>query len=153
MVTVIPDAEMQKLVGERLDKGNAARRAYEVKGHPDRVIKLAERPYANCREAATSEQVKDTKWNDVFGECFAISKSGKMLMMERLDDIDKSQRADTPTLPSIISDIWPNNFGVSRSGTIKVRDYDNLFLNNVLEADLGQRTGWQIAADRGRAER
>jgi hypothetical protein len=79
----------------------------------------------------------------MFGQIKAISKSGRYLLMERLDNLDQSDKKNTPTLPEWLKDIWLNNFGKNRAGEIKIRDYANVSLEEVLENAPRIRRAWQ----------
>jgi hypothetical protein len=53
-------------------------------------------------------------------------------MMERLDDIAKADRQNKPAIPSWVRDAEWNNFGRNTAGVIKLRDYANPDLAEVL---------------------
>ena len=79
--------------------------------------------------------VRDTHWRKAFGECHAISASGRYLIMERLESLPEGRETETPTLPSFVGDVWANNFGVDQAGVIKVRDYANINMTELVKHD------------------
>ncbi len=119
---LMPDAEIKALLGEKIG-GGGSRNAYEVKNDPLAVIKVAKLPFPNAIEWFVSNWVRGTQWESAIGRCYAISKSGLYLVMERLDNITEAQRTETPTVPSFVSDVYSNNFGINAQGEIKIRDY------------------------------
>lgn len=64
----------------------------------------------------------------LFGECVAVSASGKYLIMERLDDPTGPPPQGVRKYPSWLTDIKPSAFGVNAAGYFKVRDYNKLKL-------------------------
>jgi hypothetical protein len=57
-----------------------------------------------------------------FGRVFAISYSGRYLMMERLDDITRDHYNESLDVPIWFQDNQPENFGINADG-MKIRDY------------------------------
>src|SRR5262245_37786566 len=85
--------------------------------------------FTNVRELCIWNGVKNTDLAQIFGECHAISESGRYLVMERLDDITDADRADTPDVPEWVRDVYPGSFGRNSDGAIKLRDYGNTVLD------------------------
>ena len=108
---------------------------------------------ANLFELFVWNAVSGSKWRAVFGECLAISDNGRYLMMERLDDIKPDDYSKTPNVPVWISDVKPENFGRTKAGLIKIRDYGAAKIGVVLANAEPHRTGWQVAADTRRKRR
>jgi hypothetical protein len=139
----IPDADAQSLVGQRIG-GGGAREVFEVKNDPGTVIKVAAQyPLTNFVEWLIWTWVRDTHWHEAFAECHTISASGRYLIMERLTNLPEGRKTETPTLPSFVGDVWANNFGVDPAGMIKVRDYANVNMMELVENDPGYRRPWQ----------
>ena len=76
-----------------------------------------------------------------------MSKSGRFLLMERLDKIDDAD--DTPVLPDWVRDVWPNNFGKNAAGEVKCRDYANVSAGETLAAAERYPAAWQLKKRRG----
>ena len=90
---------------------------FEIKNDLGAVLKVAAQlPFANFVEWLIWTWVKDTHWRKAFGECHTKSASGRYLIMERLENLPDGSRIETPTLPSFVRDVWPNNFGVNPRG-------------------------------------
>lgn len=127
--------DFEALKGERLDRGTTHRRAFAVKGSNRWIMKVA--PYrsrtgSNWTEWFIWNNIKDTPLKNAFGECRHISRTGRYLIMERLEDISISERDLCPHPPSWLKDAWYTNCGRDRDGNIKVRDYGNVDLSGVL---------------------
>jgi hypothetical protein len=115
-----------------------------VKNDPGTVIKVAAQyPFTNFIEWLIWTWVRDTHWHEAFAECHTISASGRYLIMERLTNLPEGRKTETPTLPSFVRDVWANNFGVDPAGMIKVRDYANVNMMELVENDPGYRRPWQ----------
>jgi hypothetical protein len=144
----IEDANAQSLVGQRIG-GGGAREVFEVKNDSAAVIKVAAQyPLTNFIEWLIWNWVRETHWRSAFGECHTISPSGRYLIMERLDDVPESRKAETPTLPSFVGDVWANNFGVNATGVIKARDYASANMTKLVRNDSGYRRAWQEQVSR-----
>jgi hypothetical protein len=144
----IPDADAQLLVGQRIG-GGGAREVFEVKNDPGAIIKVAAQyPFTNFIEWLIWTWVRDTHWRKAFGECHTISASGRYLIMERLENLPEGRKTDTPTLSSFVRDVWANNFGIDPAGVIKVRDYANISMTELVENVPGYRRAWQGQASR-----
>jgi hypothetical protein len=147
-VKKLPDATMHAMCGGKIGHGTS-RDVFEVRNDPTMVIKRVHLPFigANLFEFFVWNAVSGSKWRPVFGECLAISESGRYLTMERLDDIGTEDYSKTPNVPVWMSDVKPENFGRTKAGLIKVRDYGMAKIGAVLSKAEGYRTGWQVQAD------
>ena len=141
----MPDADCKKLIMQpQLGRGGA-RVVYAVNNDSDAVIKEVHLPFvgSNMMEWQLWCAVKDTPFANLFGECLAISVTGRFLIMERLDDITKSDWPSTPTMPEWLNDLKPGNFGKNAAGHIKIRDYATVQLGPTLAAAPTCRWAWQ----------
>ena len=145
---VMSDAECQALISApELGRGGA-RTVYPVDDDGCAVIKKINVPFvgANVMEWHIWCAIRDTDLAPSFGQCKAISESGRFLVMERLDDISESDRSDTPAMPQWVGDVWWNNFGKNHQGQIKMRDYANVALGEVLASAEKFRRAWQFTS-------
>jgi hypothetical protein len=150
--SLMSEEELKKLIATPIKKGGA-RAVYTVIDDATVVIKEVHIPFvgSNMLEWFVWAAVRESEWRDSFGECIAISHTGRYLMMEpgrylmmeRLNNIDKSLEPKTPTLPSWVGDVWPNNFGINAAGQIKIRDYASVDLSEPLAGAEGFRSAWQ----------
>jgi hypothetical protein len=147
-VKKLPDEMMHAMCGGKIRHGTS-RYVFEVRNDPTMVIKQVHLPFvgANLFELFVWNAVSNTKWRPVFGECLAVSDSGRYLMMERLDDIEEADYPNTPSVPVWMSDLKPENFGRTKTGLIKIRDYGMAKIGAVLSKVGNHRTGWQLQAD------
>lgn len=137
--------------GEAFAQGTR-RTAHRVIGDPDVIVKQMRHPYpgSNFTEHLIWVAVSETDLQSIFGRCLSISVSGKFLMMERLDDITKSDWADIPALPDWVTDPKPENFGILNS-QIKVRDYDTLKFDRLIMLEPRLQPGFAANAKMNRA--
>ncbi len=150
MVSYPKDAPMSDadctgiILQPQLGRGTA-RIVYAVVGDPDAVIKKVHLPFVgpNFVEWQMWQRVKHTKFGSLFGECLAISMTGRFLIMERLDDITQSDWPNTPSMPVWLQDLNPTNFGKNTNGEIKVRDYATVQISSALAAAPTRRWAWQ----------
>jgi hypothetical protein len=118
---IIPDSKLP--LGE-----GTTRKVYALPGHTDKVLKVAKdgSNAANWVEAVVYWSLTDKTG---FGEVLAISRSGKYLVMERLDDLAPNGAAGQQ-VPNWWTDRKSKNFGRSPvSGAVKIRDYALVNLN------------------------
>jgi hypothetical protein len=104
-----------------IGKGTS-RTVFEIPGHLDKVLKIANNDSnaANWVEATIYAHLSD---KSKFGEVCSISRSGKFLVMERLDDLPADGAAGFQ-FPDWWTDRKRESFGCSRStGALKIRDY------------------------------
>lgn len=141
--TWMKDEEIVPLLGERIGRGTG-RNCFAVKSDDTVVAKEVHLPFygANMTEWFLWHQLKDTGLAPLFGECFAISYSGRYLIMERLGDISKSDYSAVPPLPKWLQDAKPDTFGKNASGQIKVRDYAHVSLGDSLAKAPRLRRPW-----------
>lgn len=142
---LMPDTKCRALISApKLGKGGA-RTVYPVNGDPCAVIKEINIQFvgANVMEWHIWCAIRDTELAPVFGKCKAISESGRFLVMERLDDISESDQLKTPSMPVWVRDVWWTNFGKNHQGQIKIRDYANVALGEVLASAKKFRCAWQ----------
>jgi hypothetical protein len=131
--------------GAKLGDGGGARHGYECVSDPTSVIKEVhlEFPGANFVEHFVWNHVSKTALSSSFGEVRAISKTGRYILMERLDNLDVADRKNSPAIPDWVTDVWPNNFGKNAAGEIKIRDYANVALSEVFSAVPPRKRNWQ----------
>ena len=124
--------------------GGGARTGYACSSDPDSVIKEARggTPAPNFIENFVWAQIKDTDLAPLFGEVRAMSKSGRFLLMERLDKIEEADV--TPVMPDWMRDVWSNNFGKNAAGEVKCRDYANVSMGETLAAAERYPQAWQM---------
>jgi hypothetical protein len=141
-----PDREpRQRIVPDGLDKDYAAlqgrqigieagRTIHKVEGHPDHVMKICERSHRSNRiELLIFAALDDMHAPELerFGvlEC---SRSGKHLIMERLQDLPADFRDRRPAFPWWLEQQSDHCLGTSSAGDAKIRTYDRLKLGDVL---------------------
>lgn len=130
---ILDDGLFASLMGLTVGTGSS-RVVLEYVGQPDRVIKVGYRnpPIANWTEWNLWLQVEnDPTLASVFGRCFAMSASGKFLVMERLTDLTDAQAANR-LCPPWVTDKKRTAFGVNAAGDVKLRDYNQLALGSFL---------------------
>ena len=109
-------------------------------GQANLVIKVGFRHAqgANWTEWNLWHQIKDEPTlAPLFGECVAMSGTGKYLVMERLNDLN-DQQAPARLCPPWVTDKKRSAFGVNQAGEIKLRDYGQLALGFFLSKFPGQ---------------
>jgi hypothetical protein len=127
------DDLFKEICGRYLGEGSN-RIVYEHNSDPLRIVKVGKmRPHiSNLTEWIIWLQVSNQpKLNQVFGECFALSASGRFLIMEKLVDLSPAQRASAQT-PVWATDPKPSALGATQAGVIKVRDYGHVSLGPTL---------------------
>lgn len=119
---LVEDTDFENIIGEEISEGSA-RKVFSLPHDQTWVIKVAKCGVngSNEIEWRVWSCIKDTDLKDKFGECRAISKSGKYLLMEMLTDVESGQ--ERPSLPKWVTDRKARNLGVDRNGRVKVRDY------------------------------
>lgn len=127
---ILSDRMIEDRMGARIDEGSS-RVAYEYTGDSRFIIKRAifAPPSDNIIEWSIWRLIRQSPLGDRFGEIFAVSESGRYLVMERLDSITLADYASTPDIPPWLGDVKPAAFGKSASGFVKVRDYGSLKLD------------------------
>lgn len=143
---LMSDAECKALISAPELGTGSARTVYPVEGDHYAVIKKINVQFvgANTMEWHIWCAIRDTELAPSFGQCKAISESGRFLIMERLDDISESDRSDTPPMPEWVGDVWWTNFGKNHQGQIKIRDYATVDLGEVLASAEKSRRAWQL---------
>ncbi|MHB1699405.1 MAG: protein kinase family protein [Acidobacteriaceae bacterium] len=128
------DFELRK--GSQIGSGTS-RHVYEVKDDDQLVIKELKsvgnhgEDNSNKREFDIWNQIKESGIGNLFGTCKEISKTGRYLLMERLCDLDETDKIKIPDLPCWLKDRKPENLGKNPSGEIKVRDYGQVEVSSV----------------------
>lgn len=140
---VMPDAEIERHIDR--DSGyveGTTRRVFGVNGDPETIIKEAKVFHlANMIEwivwyslVKMGEDIVGNTTNtsliNSFGRCWAISTSGKYLVMERLYDLSPDDKV--PNTPVWLNDRKRSAFGRDRNGNVKVRDYGMVEFYSVL---------------------
>ncbi|UPK17608.1 hypothetical protein [Bradyrhizobium sp. 131] len=140
-----PAADFENMLGASIGAGSS-REVFAIKDNPKAIIKRCKLPFigANMFEFFIWNNVRGGQWEDVFGEVLVISEDGRYLAMERLDDIGIDDHARTPSMPDWAKDLQPKNFGKSRDGKIKVRDYAMCSISGALNAARPYRYAWQL---------
>lgn len=147
--SLMSEAEFETLLLKPPRGCGGSREVYNVKGDELAVIKKVTLKFvgANIIEWLIWKAIENNpRWNNIFGRCFSISGTGRYLMMEKLEDISKVDWSNTPTVPTCLSDVWPNNYGRNLNGVIKIRDYASANFCEYLETDQGHRRAWQVKA-------
>lgn len=143
-VDMHPDKYFEDRLGTLIGAGSS-REVFEVLHDPTAVIKktIPVYPGANFVELTIWSAVRTDKWRGLFGEVLAISETGRYLTMERLDDLSADEHHQTPSYPDWLSDLKPKNFGKTRDGKFKVRDYAMTNLNSAINSAKTHRHTWQ----------
>lgn len=124
---VLDDAAFQALLGKQIGNHGSARDVFEHLKDDGLVIKVSKLSshFANWTEWMLWLQIRDeAAIKSLFGECVAVSASGKYLIMERLDDPVETLPKDARTYSSWLTDIKASAFGVNAAGAFKLRDYN-----------------------------
>lgn len=145
-----PEAHFEKLIvrNDFLGEGQT-RKVYGVAGHDDLVIKESKVafPDANFTEwtvwhALVKMQedilgnVPNAELQLLFAQCFAISETGRYLMMERLAKLTaEEQQPAGHKLPLWLNDKKKSAFGKAQGGQIKVMDYGIVNFYSVLNPE------------------
>lgn len=110
--TDMKDAVLDLFVGPNIGQG-WSRHVYEIKGQPDRVLKVehSKKFFSNIMEWKVWEAVKDTSYSKWFAPCYKISNSGVALIQARTIPITKEQFEELTELPDFLSDTFYANFG------------------------------------------
>lgn len=121
-----PDAVFEALWQKhplRIGRGTN-RDAYQVKDHPDKVLKVMTLPssVANWAEIVVYTYSQNKSY---FGEIYSWSLSGRFLVMEKLEDVTANDLA-LHEIPAFVNDKKVSAFGRSADGSIKLRDYGML---------------------------
>ena len=132
---MMTDAEAkQLLLAPSIGRGGA-RETFHVQGDPSVVMKKMQLPFpgANILEWQLWNAVSKTRLADCFGKCFAISETGRYLIMEYLEDITEDDYANVPDTPIWLNDRKASAFGKTKAGVVKIRDYASVDLERVLD--------------------
>lgn len=129
-----PDADFEALKGPLVGQPGQTRAAYEVVGNSTWVIKEALYSHeANWTEFIIFRSLDGAELQTMFGECIAISQTGRFLIMERLDDLTADQLPLRPPVPTWFTDRKVSAWGArSTSELAKIRDYGTLALGRWL---------------------
>lgn len=125
-----PDSLFESLWQEhplRIGRGTN-RDAFEVKDHPDKVLKVMTVPSnaANWAEIVVHIYSVDKSY---FGSIHTWSLSGRFLIMEKLTDVTFSDLA-LHHVPAFVNDKKVSAFGRAADGAIKLRDYGMLTIGS-----------------------
>jgi hypothetical protein len=129
------DSNVEQLIQHPPFARGTSREAFAVQTDPAVIVKrqIIRFPGANIIEWILWNAVKKTPLAGVFAECLAISETGQYLIMERLDDLTKSDWINVPNVPGWLNDKKPSAFGKNSNGDIKVRDYAVVDLDQALD--------------------
>jgi len=131
---LVNDVKIAEVLDGNIGRGSA-RDIFSYKDEPNWVIKQHrfQPHFSNMIEWIIWNQIKETEsLKDIFGECAAMSVSGRYLVMEKLVDLTKVDGPQTLRYPSWLTDRKISNFGRSSSGIIKIRDFGQLVLGDTL---------------------
>ena len=146
---LMSDAEFAKLIEGKYFAKGTARVAFNVLSDHDVVIKKARAfpPSSNFLEwfIWQSALAQNGQLAKILGKCHAISKSGRYLMMEHLDDLTNDDYADVPDVPVWFNDPKPSAFG-KRGGTIKIRDYGLVKMDQLVLTSLSHPPAFVMSA-------
>lgn len=124
-----PDCQFESLWLEckNLIARGTGRDAYEIPGHPDKVLKVSNRQsnFSNWMEILVYEQFKD---RDELATILSWSWSGRFIVMERLAPLSPGDLCSY-TFPYYLTDRKPENYGKDASGKIKALDYAALAID------------------------
>lgn len=146
------DVDLEKMIDRANLLGSGTSRAvYAVHGYANLVIKEMKLPFpgANFVEwlvwSALEQMAEDISDNTPnsdlqsrFARCYAISESGRLLVMERLTPLSKDDVFPPGEFPHWLNDVKTaafgkdTSFGRDGSGQIKVMDYANVNFYEVL---------------------
>lgn len=130
------DDGLRPFMGDQIGIG-VNRTVYRHTGRDDVVIKVQNRLpcRANFTEWLLYNQMHGQPALRVqFARVWALSDSGRYLIMERLLPLDE---CPLPPFPAFLTDRKRENFGLSASGQVKCLDYGDVQLATVLaEAPL-----------------
>ena len=130
------DSEFERLIGNHDAFAiGSSREAFNVLGNNSVIIKKQRIPFPGCNmmEWFIWNAAKDSSLASLFGQCHAISDTGRFLIMERLDTIDPPDLPQLPHVPQWFTDRKPSAFGRAANGTIKIRDYGMIKLAMILD--------------------
>jgi len=121
------DVLFEELCGEEFGKGTH-RNAHHVKGLPHLVMKVSKNGnFANWCEYLVDRalQERSEPVAALVGSVKAISATGKYLIMERLNDVDRSLSGIQ--YPSWLNDGFKHSaYGLTAAGNVKIREYGTL---------------------------
>lgn len=136
---ILDDSLFAPLMGSPIGTG-FSRVVLTYQGYPDLVIKVGYRhaQAGNWTEWNLWNQIKDEEaLAPLFGECVAMSASGRFLVMEKLEDLTDEQAAER-LCPPWVTDRKRSAFGINKAGEIKLRDYGHLALGFFLSKFPGE---------------
>lgn len=128
--SIVPDTLLEACIGSPIAEGSR-REAFQHCTDIGLVIKREKRmpPVENIVEWQIWRGLRQSSYSVHLGRLFAISESGRLLVMERLDSISLNDYAKTPDVPTWLADVKPDMFGKGQDGLLRVRDYGSLKLD------------------------
>lgn len=138
---IVPDQVLEACLGALIGEGSR-RAVYRYSTDVRFVLKREKKlpPIENIVEWVLWNELRDSSYSIHLGKLFAISESGRFLVMERLESISLNDYAKSPDVPLWLADVKPDMFGKNVEGLVKVRDYGNL----KFDVDRLARKPWQI---------
>ncbi|MBP7338635.1 hypothetical protein [Niveispirillum sp.] len=128
---LVEEENVEAVLGAKIEEGSA-RIVYAYDGENSLVIKKGKYPpyISNFTEWIIWSQIAETERAAIFGACYALSRTGLYLIMERLDSLQ-----DTDAM--IGAPVWTTDSKRSAQGRnaaniIKIRDYGTVALSRVL---------------------
>ncbi|WP_435626810.1 hypothetical protein [Candidatus Ferrigenium straubiae] len=127
------DQDYTALLGERIGTDNG-RSVHKVKGHADYVIKVCTLSHRSNRiEFLVHWALSDMNADEYqFFGTLECSRTGKYLVMERLQDLPPNFAGSKPKFPWWLVDTSNARLGVTASGCVKIRSYSEIRLGDVL---------------------
>jgi len=143
---LMTDSEFEQIMEPNPFGEGTNRQFHEVIGDRSVIVKetMADFGGQNYIEWFIWHNISQTALAPIFGRCFAISPTGRYLMMERLYDLPKEESFMTPTPPDWVTNIkGVEMFGKKPNGEVKIRDYGLVNLGDALAHALRWRRPWQ----------
>lgn len=134
LTSLVHDNEIANKLGEFIAPGST-RDVFRYRDEESWVIKQHRfQPHiSNLTEWIIWQQINEIELlRNVFGECVAMSTSGRYLVMEMLSNLSETDGPQTLEHPIWLTDRKLNAFGRSHSGKIKIRDYGQIALGPTL---------------------
>jgi len=135
---LMTEREIDDLIDREPFGHGVGRAAFAVPSDPSVIVKKQKGRYpgANIIEWELWHALKETELRNLFGECFAISETGKYLIMERLEDLTNPGWDKMIQVPFWFADRKCSAFGKAANGAIKIRDYASVVLERTLDSRL-----------------
>lgn len=111
------------LRGRKLGEGDS-RVVYAVIGARCMVLKWGKfSATGNNNEWRIWKVIEHSDKAHLFARCYAISRDGRYLLMERVRDLNQTELKNRPRMPIWVTDRKRSAYGASDNGDVKLRDY------------------------------